>query len=231
MSERVVYVVNGSISSWRALLCLYEKGLDCRAQRLRVMREPRETRSPEFLAINPRGKAPVLVEPDGVVVNESFAILDFIERRYPAPPLVSKEPRAMARELSLSHEAETFACAYEGLEALFERDSGAMSEDERRSIAGCLAAVEWELDLWEKRASESTFITGDALSMADVSFYPTLAYMLRRGLSLEERPALDAYQRRMRERPACAKAFPEGWTHAVGKRDLFALARSCANNR
>ncbi|MBL8683920.1 MAG: glutathione S-transferase family protein [Myxococcales bacterium] len=224
-------MVNGSISSWRVLVCVYEKGLPCRAHRLRVMRERKETRSPEFLAINPRGKAPVLVEPDGVVVSESFAILEFIERRYPEPALLSREPAAMARELARTHEAETFACAYEGLESLFVTDPSAMSEGDRREIERCLAAVEWELDLWESRANESTFIAGEALTMADVSFYPTLAYMLRRGLSLAARPKLDAYQRRMRERPSCARAFPEGWTHEVGKRDLFALARSIVGTR
>lgn len=231
MSERVVYIVNGSISSWRVLLCVYEKGLSCRAHRLRVMREPRETRTPEFLAINPRGKAPVLVEPDGVTVNESFAILDFLERRYPEPAMLSRDPERMARELARAHEAETFACAYEGLEALFEKDPGAMSDEERALIVRSLAAVDWEMSLWEKRASESLFIAGDSVSMADVSFYPTLAYMLRRGLVLRDYPSLDAYQRRMRARPSCERAHPEGWTHEVAKRDLFAAARAIVRPR
>ena len=62
---RTLYRVNGSISSWRVELALHEKGLSFEARRLRVMSTPKETRSPAFLAINPRGKAPTLVEPGG----------------------------------------------------------------------------------------------------------------------------------------------------------------------
>ncbi|WP_437726065.1 glutathione S-transferase family protein [Sorangium sp. So ce861] len=98
-AQRAVYFVNGSISSWRVLLAVREKGLAFEPRRLRVMREPRETRAPEFLALNPRGQAPVLVEPDGTVVNESLAILTYMEMRYPDPPLLPPptEPGALAR--------------------------------------------------------------------------------------------------------------------------------------
>jgi glutathione S-transferase len=85
---RVLYVVNGSISSMRVLVALHEKGLPFEPRRLRVMREPRDTRAPEFLALNPRGQAPVLVEPDGTVMNESLAILTYLELRYPDPALL-----------------------------------------------------------------------------------------------------------------------------------------------
>lgn len=87
MTGRALYLVNGSISSIRMLIALHEKGLAFEPRRLRVMREPRDTRTPAFLALNPRGQAPVLVEPDGVVMNESLAILTFLELRYPTPPL------------------------------------------------------------------------------------------------------------------------------------------------
>jgi hypothetical protein len=47
---RTLYFVNGSIPNWRAMMTLHEKGLAFTPRRLRVMGEPRETRSPEFLA-------------------------------------------------------------------------------------------------------------------------------------------------------------------------------------
>jgi len=82
--------------------------------------EAEHMRSAEFLALNPRGQTPVLVEPDGTRVNESLAILTYLELRYPEPALLPRaEPGALARVLALVQEAETFACAYEPLEMLF----------------------------------------------------------------------------------------------------------------
>jgi hypothetical protein len=59
VTGRALYLVNGSISSIRVLIALHEKGLAFEPRRLRVMREPRDTRTPAFLALNPRGQAPV----------------------------------------------------------------------------------------------------------------------------------------------------------------------------
>jgi hypothetical protein len=78
-----VYYVNGSISSWRVLMALHAKHMPFTAQRLRVMCEPKQTRTAEFLAINPRGKAPVLIDPSGTIVCNSLAILLHLEQDAP----------------------------------------------------------------------------------------------------------------------------------------------------
>jgi len=51
VTDRALYLVNGSISSIRVLVALHEKGLAFEPRRLRVMREPRDTRTPAFLAL------------------------------------------------------------------------------------------------------------------------------------------------------------------------------------
>ena len=57
MTGRARYLVNGSISSIRVLIALHEKGLAFEPRRLRVMREPRDTRTPAFLALTKAGMA------------------------------------------------------------------------------------------------------------------------------------------------------------------------------
>jgi glutathione S-transferase len=54
--SRKLYYVSGSIPNWRVLIALYEKGLEFEPCRLKVM-QIRQTQSPEFLAINPRGQS------------------------------------------------------------------------------------------------------------------------------------------------------------------------------
>lgn len=226
-AQRTLYYANGSIPNWRVLLALHEKQIAFVPRRLRLMGGRRETRSPEFLGINPRGKTPVLVEADGTVINESFAVLHWLELRYPEFPLLPGDAAGLARALSRAHEAESFACAYEPLEVLFEVKPGAVTGPQREALAGALAAIEGELALWEGRAAEAGFIAGPMLTLADCAFYPTLAYMQRRGLRLAGRPHLLAYVQRMQARPAAVASHPEGWElDRTGKPDLFALARA-----
>ena len=212
------------------LLALHEKALAFEPRRLRVMKEPRDTRSPEFLAINPRGQTPVLVEPDGTVLVESLAILPYLELRYPDPPLLPNardDAGALARTLVFAQEAEVTAGVYDPLETLFLHRPADLSADQRAAITGALAGVDRELALWEARAARARFIAAESFSLADCAFYPVLAYMLRRGLSLAAHPALAAYERRVRDRPAAVASYPEGWSHdQIAKQDLFALARA-----
>jgi len=51
--------------------------------------------APEFTAINPLQRVPVLVD-DGIRVVESLAILDYLEAKYPQPALMPTEPGAIA---------------------------------------------------------------------------------------------------------------------------------------
>lgn len=56
-----------------------------------------ETKTPAFLAMNPSGAVPVLVEDDGWVLTENVAILDHLARRFPAAGIGDNgEPRDRA---------------------------------------------------------------------------------------------------------------------------------------
>ena len=52
----------------------------------------REQKSPEFMALNPRGQTPALELDDGTVIAESVAICRFLEALHPDPPLFGSGP-------------------------------------------------------------------------------------------------------------------------------------------
>ena len=79
-----LYWGSGSTPAWRALLGLHHKGLPYTSRLLSF--SARETRSEAFLAINPRGKVPALVHGE-LRLNESLAILAYLDALQPAPPL------------------------------------------------------------------------------------------------------------------------------------------------
>ena len=62
-----------------------EKGLELPTETISII--AREQKSPEFLAINPRGQTPALKLDDGSVLTESVAICRYLEALHPETPL------------------------------------------------------------------------------------------------------------------------------------------------
>jgi len=56
-----------------------------------------EQKSPEYMAINPRGQTPSLQLDDGTAITESVAICRYLEALHPAPPLFGSTPLEMAQ--------------------------------------------------------------------------------------------------------------------------------------
>jgi glutathione S-transferase len=75
---------SGSPYAWRVLLTLEVKGLAYESRLIQFSKG--EQRTPEHLALNPRGKVPVLRDGD-YVLSESLAIMAYLDRRQPEPPL------------------------------------------------------------------------------------------------------------------------------------------------
>ncbi|KAJ7758857.1 hypothetical protein DFH07DRAFT_741508, partial [Mycena maculata] len=231
--------VNGSIPSWRVCMALYEKGVTFTSIRLRVMSDPKETRSPEFLELNHRGKTPVFVDlllpppnssnstPESVMVNESIAILHYIETYHgPERPLLPPVSQRSARALALARiqETENLHNAYDTLEDVhFEAEKKGEQLESKQKLE-LVAKVHAELDYWVVYASRSTYISGDSFGLADCALYPLLGYMVHRGFNWKRPelegtpnawPHLRTYFERVWEyggESGCAKrAQPAGW--------------------
>jgi len=196
---------------------------------MKVMTYPKPTRLPYFLALNHRGKTPVFVDtdPERTTINESLAILTYLEKYYPQTPLLppTEQRKFHARVLKLVQETENLHNAYDELEdAFFDarvKNTTQIFHDTTRPAL--LRTLYKELQFWEKYASESEgFIaSGQSITLADCAFYPLLGYMLRRGFEFNERwKGLKGYHERMWERDSVKKAQPEGW-EGRGKADTF----------
>ena len=160
---------SGSPFSWRVQLVLEEKGLPYEPVLLSFSKG--EHKSAEHLARSPHGKVPAL-EDDGATLYESTAIVEYLEERYPIPPLLPKDPLARARirieELEcLLYFGERFvALARQVFFAPAEQRDAAAVEAARAEIRGLLRAL-------DRRgvAAKGAYVCG-ALSRADFTWIP-----------------------------------------------------------
>jgi len=128
-------------------------------------------RRPAFLAMNPAGTVPVLVEDDGSVICDSGVICEYLEDAY-EPPLLgdSVEERAEVRRLvawfDLKFAREVTDNLYR--EKILKRFLGS-GEPSSQAIRAGLANVHYHLDYIGWLAERRRFLAGDHFSLADIA--------------------------------------------------------------
>jgi len=213
-----VYGFSGSPFVWRVLIALDEKGIP--HERTWMARASGEHQSPEMLARNPRGKFPVMMWGD-LALYESLAILQFLEAVKPEPRLLSAEQGALGRVLVRAHEADNYAAP--AMLAVIDPRLPLQSPlplDEQG--LACNRALHAELDRWEGHLKQgsSGLQAGGALTLADVSLFPIVAFCVRCELRLSPRwPALARWYEGLAARPSVQSSWPPHWKQGKG-RDL-----------
>jgi len=210
---------SGSMPAWRALLGFAFKGAPYTSRRLSF--SDREPRSDWFRAINPRAKVPCVRE-DGVAINESLAILAWLDRRFPdAPALFGSDPARAGRVWAACLEHENHG---DSAFSAVARPLLFGVAPEVGSLDHAAQMTSEELTLLTERVGDGAAILGDALSAADLVWYCALR-RLDRALSrpraalhkldlfpiLEKNPGLESWARRVEAIPDFADTVPPHW--------------------
>lgn len=189
----------------RARLAVYAKNLP-----VEVIIQ-RDTRSAEYLAINPMGRVPALVLDDGTVIPESDTIVEYLADAFPDAGLRPAKVADIARGRLLSRIAELYVMV--SGRALF----GQMDSKTRDDLAVANALVRMADGL----AHLNAFMTGDryavgnVITTADCALVPMLTYVdlfgrvLGREDVLARHDRVDAYWARVRREPSAAKVIAE----------------------
>ncbi|HVZ14408.1 MAG TPA: maleylacetoacetate isomerase [Bauldia sp.] len=205
---RALYTFFRSSTSYRVRIALALKGLEW---------EPRTVslpgmahRTAEYFDVNPQGLVPTLVE-EGVALAQSLAILEYLEERYPEPPLLPKDIGARAYVRSLS---DIIACDIHPLNNVrvlkWLRSEWKHSEDETNVwyahwIAEGFRSFEATL---AKAGRHGLYCLGDTITMADVCLVPQIANARRFNCDLSAFPLSVAIADRAAALPAFDKAAP-----------------------
>jgi glutathione S-transferase len=101
---RTLYLTQRSPFARKVRLLMLEKQLP-----FHVVEVDLGARTPEFLALSPLGKVPVLVDDDGTVVFDSTVIAEYVEDRYPEPEKRGATPADRLNQRIFDELADTLA--------------------------------------------------------------------------------------------------------------------------
>jgi maleylacetoacetate isomerase/maleylpyruvate isomerase len=184
-----LYTYFRSSAAFRVRIALNLKGLSYEPVFVHLARG--EHRKPEYASVNAQALVPTLILDDGTRLNQSLAIMEYLEETHPRPPLLPGDAVGKARVRSLS---DLIACEIHPLNNLrvlqhLKRALG-QNEDQvnawyRHWIADGLAKFEAEL-VGNKSAR---YCFDDSPTMADCCLAPQIFNAKRYNCDLASYPA------------------------------------------
>lgn len=201
-----LYTYYRSTSSYRVRIALALKGLEARHLPVNLIQDGGQQHRPAYKAINPQGRVPSLRTDDGQVLIQSPAIIEYLEERFPQPPLLPQDLEARARQRAV---AAVIGCDIHPLHnvAVLNRLRGLKVEEAevmnwiRHWIGEGFNAV-------EALIGDEGFCFGEP-GLADVYLLPQVYAARRFGLDLSHYPKIARVEGLALEHPAFVQAHPD----------------------
>ena len=198
-----------SSAAFRVRIALNIKGLQHEDTFVHLCKQ--DQRAPTYMAVNPQGLVPTLVDED-TVIGQSLAILEYLEERYPSPPLLPSAPAGRARVRQL---AMIVACDIHPIDNLkvlnyLTQDMGI--DEERRQrwyrhwIDEGFAALEAIL---ANQPATGTYCHGDKPTIADICLVPQVYNASRFDIDISPYPTIERINEACLALPAFADALPD----------------------
>ena len=234
-----LYNAPHSTCSQKVRICLAEKGLPFEDIRL-DLGKGKDQLKPEYLALNPNGVVPTLVD-DGEVIIDSSVICEYLDEKYPAPKLTPENVAQRAKMRAWMRYLEEvptvavripsfnmgFLPRYEGLNDEQFRAEQSDVRTIRKHFYRRMgpkgfkpAEVEAALDQigstcarMEAALANGPWLMGAQYTIADIVVTPSIDRMADLGYSsiwTDKYPRVTAWYARMQARPAFQKAFYQG---------------------
>ena len=197
-----------SSAAYRVRIALNLKGIAYDTIPIHLIKDGGHNKRPEFRAINPQMRVPVLVTPAGDTLTQSLAIIEYLDETHPQPPLLPKDPIARAKVRAL---AELIACDIHPLNntsplRYLKRDMG----QEQSAIDAWYH--HWVLsgfEALEAMIGDGPYLCGKDVTLADTCLVPQVANARRLKVPLDTFPKIVAADVACLKLAAFDKARPE----------------------
>jgi maleylpyruvate isomerase len=206
-----LYTFFRSSASYRVRIALNLKGLAYEQTPIHLRRGGGEQFSATYKRINPQALVPAL-EDNGRVFTQSLAIIEYLEEKYPNPPLL---PAAAADRALVRSMAMVIACEVHPIQNLrvltlvkreYQQTDEQVNQWARHWIDLGLSALEQMILAQPNRGK---FCFGDTPTLADICLVPQLGNARRYGCDLAQYPTIVSIEKNCVTIPAFANAAPE----------------------
>jgi maleylpyruvate isomerase len=197
-----------SSAAFRVRIALNLKGIAFDTIPIHLIKDGGHNRRPEFRAVNPQMRVPVLVTDKGETLIQSLAIIEYLDETHPQPPLLPKDPIARAKVRGL---AELIACDIHPLN----------NTSPLRYLKRELHQEQGVIDTWyhhwviegfealEAFIGDGPYLCGKEITIADVCLVPQVFNARRLKVPLDKFPKIVAAEAACLKLPAFDKALPE----------------------
>jgi glutathione S-transferase len=202
-----LYNMNLSNFASKCRIAIYDKGINVEMAPI----PGNDLKSPEYKRINPIGKTPALETDDGVVIAESETINEYLEDKFPKPPLMPATPEGRAHVRSFTRFHDLYL--EPPFRALFPH-LNPKTRDEK-IVNEKLTELNSRLDQLEMMIAADGFAAGSDFSLADCALAPTTFFLTRMlgafnaKPALEGRPRLAGWWNRVQQRESVRKVLAE----------------------
>jgi maleylacetoacetate isomerase len=197
-----------SSAAYRVRIALNLKGLAFETISVHLVKDGGHNKRPEFRAVNPQMRVPVLVTPGGDTLIQSLAIIEYLEETHPEPALLPKDPVGRAKVRAL---AELVACDIHPL-----NNTSAL-----RYLKHTMGQEQSAIDAWyhhwviegfeaiEALITPGPYACGNTVTVTDVCLVPQVANARRLNVPLDKFPKIVAVDAACQALPPFDRARPE----------------------
>ena len=207
--ERTLYTFFRSSTSFRLRIALNAKGLAYTPEFVNLPKM--QHRDPAYMAKNPQGLVPALLD-GGRLYTQSLAVLEYLDERYPEPPLMPRdiEERAYVRAL-----AQIIGCDIHPVNNVrvlkYLRSRWKLSEEDSNEwyahwIAEGFRSIEATI---KQEGRAGAYCLGERFTIADICLAPQMFNAQRFNCDLAAYPVSVAIAERVMQLPAVLKAHPK----------------------
>jgi maleylpyruvate isomerase len=206
-----LYTYFRSGAAFRVRIALNFKHLSYEAIPRHLLRNGGEHLRADYLALNPQGLVPLL-EHEGTAIAQSLAIIEYLEERYPNPPLLPTDTvqRAQIRAMALGIACDTTPLqnlrVTQYLSQEFKHSDDDIDRWRHKWMALGFAALE---TLVARHSGDGKHCFGCSVTLADVFLLPQIYSAKRFNLSLDPYPKLRTIAAHLDSLPVFVQAAPQ----------------------
>ena len=158
-----------------------------------------EQKKPDFLKLNPHGKVPVIID-GATVLYESLIINEYLEEKYPEPPLMPRDPAKKAKiRILIDYGISHLDSPYQKIRIESMKDE---KEKNRETLENAKKELKNLLQRFERELGDQPYLAGD-FSLLDAALVPRFLRLEGFGVLPDPSlPRLGQWLQRIKDRPS-----------------------------